>query len=139
MRFKTALLLLFIAPSLGACGGIDGVDVTLPFVGNITSQGKTEEKNMATRGTLLLPPSVKGLPEPTTKTETAGGLSWPTDPDQKAKTDAKTAALKEAKYRRDGDWSGARNSGNGLEDFNKKIDWSKRQKGILQDGILKQD
>ena len=140
MRFTTALLLFFTAFSLGACGGIDGVDVTLPVVGKITSGQKAEEKKMATRGTLLLPPAVNGLPSPTQKQQSSNAQSWPIDPDVTAKVDAKTAALKEKKYRKDGDWSGARdNTGNGLEEFNNKVDWSKRQKGVLQDGILKQE
>ena len=139
MRFITALLLLFTASSLGACGGVDGVDVTLPFVGKINSDGKAEEKKMATRGALLLPPSVEGLPTPTTEEQVAAGQNWPVDPDKKAKSDAKLAALKEKKYRREGDWKGERNTGNGLEDFNKKVDWSERQRGVLQDGVLKQD
>ncbi len=139
MRFKTALILVFIAPMLGACGGVDGVDVTLPFVGKITGNQKAEERKMATRGTLLLPPAVQGLPAPTTKEQDANGQSWPVDPDEKAKTDAKTAALKEKKYRKDGDWSGERDSGNGLEEFNNKVKWIKRQEGIFQDGAMKQE
>ena len=139
MRFTTAFLLLFTTSSLGACGGIGDVDVTLPFVGKITANQKAEEKKMATRGTLLLPPAIKGLPAPATKEQAANGQSWPVDPDEKAKSDAKTAALKEEKYRKDGDWTGERNTGNGLEEFNNKVDWSKRQKGVLQDSLMKQD
>ena len=139
MRFTKILLVLFATTSLSACGGMDGVDVTLPFVGKITSDQKAEEKKMVTRGTLLLPPKVKGLPAPVAKEQTANNQSWPSDPDQQAKSDAKIAALKDEKYRKDGDWSGERNTGNGLEDFNKKVDWSKRQKGLLQDGMMKQE
>ncbi|MCP4933324.1 MAG: hypothetical protein GY927_03760 [bacterium] len=140
MRFTTVLLLLLTASSLGACGGVDGVDVNLPFVGKITSDQKVDEKKMTTRGTLLLPPAVNGLPSPTQKQQSSKAQNWPTDPDVVAKVDAKTAALNEKKYRKDGDWSGARdNTGNGLEEFNNKIDWSKRQKGIFQDGVMKQE
>ncbi len=140
MRFITALLLLFTASSLGACGGVDGVDVTLPFVGKITSDQKAEEKKMATRGSLLLPPAINGLPAPSEKQQSTNGQSWPIDPDLTAKVDAKTAALKEKEYRKNGDWSGSRdNTGNGLEEFKNKVDWSKRQKGVLQDGAMKQE
>ena len=139
MRFTTALLLLFTASALGACGGVDGVDIELPFVGKITSDQKAEEKKMTTRGTLLLPPAVKGLPSPTSNEQAANDQRWPLDPDQQAKIDAKTAALKEKKYRKDGDWSGARDTGNGLEDFKNKVDWSRRQKGIFQDSVMKQE
>ncbi len=140
MRFTTALLLLFTASSLGACGGIDGVDVTLPIVGKIATGQKAEEKKMATRGSLLLPPAVNGLPAPSENLQSSTGQSWPIDPDLTAKVDAKTAALKEKEYRKNGDWSGSRdNTGNGLEEFNNKVDWSKRQKGVLQDGVMKQE
>ena len=138
MRFITAILLLFTASSLGACGGIDGVDVTLPFVGKIDTNAKATEEKMANRGTLVLPPAVKGLPAPTSGAQSANGQSWPVDPDLKAKDDAKVAALKEEKYRKDGDWKGERNSGNGLEEFNNKIDWHRRQPGVFQ-STLKQE
>jgi len=140
MRFTTALLLLFTASTLTACGGlVDGVDVTLPVVGNIMAKGKNKEAKMATRGALVLPPSVKGLPAPQEKGQLATNTAWPDDPDMKAKRDKKLAALKEAEYRKNGDWSGKHNTGNGIEDFNKKVDPFKRQTGILQNGILKQD
>ncbi|MCF6200437.1 MAG: hypothetical protein L3J67_13835 [Hyphomicrobiaceae bacterium] len=140
MRFTTALLLVFTTSTLGACGGLmDGVDITLPVVGNITAKGKTKEAKMATRGALVLPPSIKGLPAPQEKGQLATNGAWPDDPDMKAKKDKKLAALKEAEYRKNGDWKGKRNSGNGLEDFNKKVDPFERQTGILQDGILKQE
>ena len=139
MRFTTALLLLFTASTLSACGGgIDDVDVTLPFVGNIMAKGKTKEEKMATRGTLVLPPAVKGLPAPVEKSQNPNGEGWVSDPDEKAVSDSKIAALKEKKYRKDGDWKGERNTGNGLEDFNNKVDWSKRQTGVLQ-STLKQE
>lgn len=139
MRFTTALLLLFTASTLSACGGgVDDVEVVLPFVGNIMAKGKNKEEKMATRGTLVLPPSVKGLPAPVTKDPNANGQGWVSDPDEKAVNDAQVAALKEKKYRKDGDWTGERNTGNGLEDFNNKVDWSKRQTGVLQ-SKLKQE
>jgi hypothetical protein len=137
MRFTTALLLLFTASILGACGGADDVEVNLPFVGNIMAKNKADEEKMANRGTLVLPPSVKGLPEPLTKQQVANQASWPADPDEKAKSDAELAALKDAEYRKHGDWKGERDTGNGLEDFKNKIDWSRRQPGVLRSVINK--
>lgn len=139
MRFITGLILLFTASTLSACGGADDVEISLPFVGNIMEKGKTKEEKMASRGPLLLPPSVAALPAPITKEEAAASQNWPHDPDQQAKHDAAVMAAKEKEYKRNGDWKGERNTGNGIEDFNNKIDWSKRQTGILQSGILKQD
>ncbi len=139
MRFTTLIVLLFTASLLGACGGgSDDVEVVLPFVGNVMAKSKAKEETMASRGTLVLPPAIKSLPAPVTKDQIAGGKGWVSDPDAKAKSDAQIAALKEKQYRKDGDWKGERNSGNGLEDFNNKIDWSKRQTGVLQ-GMLKQE
>ena len=139
MRFTTALILVFTTSTLGACGGVDGVDITLPVVGNIMAKGKNKEEKMATRGALVLPPSIKGLPAPQEKGQLANNGAWPDDPDMKAKRDKKLAALKEAEYLKNGDWAGKRNGGNGLEDFNKKVDPFERRTGILQDGILKQE
>ncbi len=138
MRFTTALLLVFITPTLGACGGVDDVEVVLPFVGNVMAKGKVKEAKMDNRGTLVLPPTATTLPAPVSEEQAVSTQSWPVDPDQKAKQDAKIAALKEKQYKREGDWKGERNSGNGLEDFNNKVDWSKRQTGIFQP-TLKQD
>ena len=139
MKFTTALVLLFTASSLAGCGGVDDVDVTLPFVGNIMAKGKTKEEKMVKRGGLVLPPSASALPVPQQESQIAAGKSWPNDPDLQAKNAKKLAALKEAEYRKHGDWKNERSTGNGLEDFNNKVDWQKRQKGILQDGLLKQD
>ncbi len=139
MRFTTALILIFTTSTLGACGGLNDVDITLPVVGNIMAKGKAKEAKMATRGALVLPPSVKGLPTPQEKGQVATSGAWPADPDMKAKNDKKLAAMKEAEYIKNGDWKGIRNGGNGLEDFNKKIDPFKRRTGILQSGILKQE
>ena len=141
MRLTTILILAFAATALTACGGggADDVEVVLPFVGNVLAKGKTREAKMENRGTLVLPPSAKTLPEPLTEEQLAKNQGWVADPDVLARKKAKLAELKEKKYRREGDWAGERNTGNGLEDFNKKVDWSKRQTGILQNGILKQD
>lgn len=132
MRFTAILLLLFTASTLSACGGADDVEVNLPFVGNIMAKSKGKEKKMVTRGTLVLPPSVNGLPAPIDRQQANNGQSWPVDPDLKAKDDAQVAALKEKKYQKEGDWTGERNGGNGLEDFKNKVDWSRRQKGVLK-------
>ena len=132
MRFITIFILFFTASSLSACGGTDDLDITLPFVGNIMAKSKAKEGKMASRGSLVLPPSaVQGLPTPISAEQAAASQNWPMDPDQNAKNKATITALKEQKYRKDGDWKGERQTGNGLEEFNNKIDWSKRQKGCL--------
>ncbi len=135
MRLTTAILLLFTASTLGACGGMDDVELSLPFVGNVLEKQKAKEAKMATRGSLVLPPSVKGLPEPTTKEQVAAANNWPVDPETTKKQQARVAALKEKQYRKDGDWKGERDTGNGIEDFNNKVDWHKRQGGVLQSWI----
>ena len=140
MRLTTALLLLLTAFSLGACGGIDGVDVTLPVVGKLSTNAKAKESKMAVRGALVLPPSVKSLPAPVDQSQlAANNANWPKDPEQQAKAAKKLAAIREAEYRKNGDWKNKRSHGNGLDEFNKKVRWIDRQKGILQGSLLKQD
>ena len=134
MRFLAVLSLLFSASFLSGCGGLGGddVEVSLPFVGNIMAKAKSKDEKMANRGGLILPPAVKGLPAPLDQKQAAnGGNSWPVDPDAKAKSDAEVAALAQKKYRREGNWSNKNNTGNGIEDFNNKTDWFKRQGGVL--------
>ncbi len=132
MRLPTAMVLLFAPLLLGGCGGSDDIEVNLPFVGNIMEQGKVKEEKMASRGSLVLPPNTRDLPEPLDGQTAPRNENWPVDPDEKARAEAKTAALKEKQYQKDGDWKGERNSGNGLEDFKNKIDWSRRQPGIFR-------
>ena len=116
MRLTTALLLLFTASSLSACGGVDGVDITLPVVGKLSTNAKAKESKMATRGALVLPPSVKGLPAPIDPSQVAASnTNWPKDPELQAKAAKKLAAIKEAEYRKNGDWKNKRSHGNGLD------------------------
>lgn len=119
--------------SLTGCASSDEVEVKLPFVGDIMKKTQAKEEKLATRGTLVLPPKADSLPEPSDeKTAAANGVeSWPQDPDLTAKQQAEVAAAKQREYEKDGDWKNERSTGNGLEDFENKTNWSKRQTGVL--------
>ena len=92
MRLPTILLVLFTTTSLGACGGVDGVDVTLPFVGKITSEAKSRRDKKWVRGApYCSPPKSKDCRHQLRSEQTANSQSWPSDPDQQAKSDAKNS------------------------------------------------
>jgi hypothetical protein len=123
---------------LSGCGGLgaDDVEVNLPFVGDVMRKSKTKEEKVAARGTLVMPPKVDTLPEPVDgKTAAAAGNgveSWPVDPDLKAKSDAQMAEEQKRRIEREGDWKDEMpKTGNGLEEFEKKTQWSKRQTGVI--------
>lgn len=123
---------------LGGCGGLgaDDVEVNLPFVGNVMGKSKPVEEKVAARGTLVMPPKVDNLPEPVDGKAIAangnGVESWPVDPDLKAKSDAELAEAKKRQIEREGDWKNEMpSSGNGIEDFERKTQWSKRQTGVF--------
>lgn len=134
MRLTKALAIIAAASFLTGCAGGDDVEIVLPFVGDVAAKAKRTEEKMATRGPIVLPPKIADLPEPDSA-KAPSTQDWPDDPDMKAKSEAEIAKAKDAEYRKHGDWSGARNTGNGLEDFQKKVDWSARQRGIFQDTI----
>jgi len=97
------------------------------------AKAHTKEARVAPRPGLVLPPKTARLklPRPVDK-NAVGGENWPLDPDQKAKSDARLAELKKQQFEKDADWKNPRHTGNGLEEFQDKIDWSRRQRGIFK-------
>ncbi len=114
---------------LSGCGGMDGVDITLPGVGNIMAKTKRAETNLVDRGKLILPPrtALGALPTPGSGAKSVNNAAWPIDPDLKAK---RVAALKAAKKKQEIE-KGNFKTYDGQEGFDRATDSFNRREGVI--------
>ncbi len=123
---KAVVGLALAAGFLAGCSGTD-VQLNLPGLGTISTSAKAPERKMAARPPLVLPPTADQLPPPQEEKAVVASQEWPDDPDIRAKRKKRLAALKKEKYRREGNFSDYQ----GVEEFNKNLDWGSRQEGVF--------
>lgn len=114
-----------MAVMVSGCGGDSGIDMEinapiLEAVGVNIMGGKKPEPDLPERAPLVLPPRKDGsLPAPgqgsPQQVATANGKSWPTDPEDRKKSEAARLEALRMEYCQKGDWSSKSN----IDEFRK--------------------
>lgn len=114
-RAAAGIALMVAAASLGACGGVDGVELNGKIFDALGVSGdpfaKKDEPKTQARAPLVLPPDTSKLPEPGSApgpgsplTTGAVNPQWPRDSEAQKMADANARKAAQEKYCQDGNW-----------------------------------
>lgn len=114
-RLTAGMVVIAVALCLGACGGVEGVELNGKIFDALGVSGdpfaKKEEPKTQARAPLVLPPDASKLPEPGTAPTpgsqlTTGSTSqqWPNDREAQKAADANARRRAQEQFCKDGNW-----------------------------------